>query len=277
MDYTNEIGINTDPIKTKDNVVVINNDKKKAKKLKLKKAPKSKINLKPTEEQKWRDYQTYIVPQIAKYDVENPDNDIVKAIKKAFGEDNKETLNNNVLPTFTYENDIVKNKIRNELFDTEQKLAPEKSLKTLQGIFKRNKALKEKEDLFNQLGINPSFENLNKLGKSASNMKQIEKQLKSENAVKTIQNKFRQNRQEKKAEKKAEILQNQKLEKGISAVKAIQNKFRETKNRASEINLNEDINNLMKNYTKVKAQKIHKRMLHKIFKMLLGHIKQEEN
>ena len=86
-------------------------------------------------------------------------------------------------------------------------------------------------------------------------MKQIEKQLKSENAVKTIQNKFRQNRQEKKTEKKAEILQNQKLEKGISAVKAIQNKFRENKNKVTEINLNEDINNLMKNYTKVKAQK----------------------
>ena len=112
---------NNNSVKDKKNIVIINNDKKK-KKLLLKKRPKSRINLEPTLEQKWRQYQTYTVPQLAKYDVEKPDNDLVKAIKKAFGEDNKETLNNTVNTTFTYENDIVKNKIRNDLFDTEERL-----------------------------------------------------------------------------------------------------------------------------------------------------------
>lgn len=106
-------------------VVVVNNnkkDKKEAKKRTVKelktaipiKLRKSKYE--PTEEQKLRIYKNYIQPQLIDNDTKDPNNDLVQSLKDVFGRDNKEKLNQ-PLPTFTYENESVRQRLANELFE----------------------------------------------------------------------------------------------------------------------------------------------------------------
>ena len=49
---------------------------------------------------------------------------MVQSLKEAFGNDNKEKLSK-VLPTFTYENEAVRQKLSNELFNNEEEITPE--------------------------------------------------------------------------------------------------------------------------------------------------------
>jgi hypothetical protein len=114
----------------KDPVIVINGEQKKEKKEKpkmkdLRRKIKSKFNFEATEEQKLRMFRNYIVPKLEEYNVENPNNDLLKSIKEAFGKDNKEKLNE-PLPTFSYENDAVRQKMASDLFDTETRLISNK-------------------------------------------------------------------------------------------------------------------------------------------------------
>jgi hypothetical protein len=142
--------------KPKEPVIVINSNSKKEKKEKpnlkeLKnKVPRKlrKSKFEPTEEQKLRMFRNYVVPKLEEFNVENPNNDLVKSIKEAFGKDNKEKLNE-PLPTFSYNNEAVRQKMANDLFDTETKLADNRELvqeqlknsasTKLQSVFKGHK------------------------------------------------------------------------------------------------------------------------------------------
>lgn len=103
--------------------IIINPSKKeKTKKPEKPKVPSKlkKQSKKATPDQEYRMYLNYTKPMLDKYNIENPNNDIVNAIKDAFGQDNKETLIEN--KTFSYENPVVIQQMKNELFDTETRL-----------------------------------------------------------------------------------------------------------------------------------------------------------
>ena len=87
----------TPPKEKKENIVVINNGinekgKNKVKKPRVprKKAPAGAI---PTEKQKYYQYLTYTAPKLYDADIYNTENDLVSALRDAFGGDNKENLN----------------------------------------------------------------------------------------------------------------------------------------------------------------------------------------
>lgn len=114
-----------EPKSKKENpqTIVINQSKKeKTKKPNKPKVPSKlkKQSKKATPDQEYRMYLNYTKPMLDKYNIENPNNDIVNAIKDAFGQDNKETLIENT--TFSYENPVVIQQMKNELFDTETRL-----------------------------------------------------------------------------------------------------------------------------------------------------------
>ena len=117
------------PIETKPNdpVIVINSHQnqveKSIPKIIKNSVPKQlrKSKFTPTEEQKLRIYRTYIQPQLDENNIENQNVDLVQSIKEAFGKDNKEQLNN-TLPTFSYENESVRQQMSRDLFDTETKI-----------------------------------------------------------------------------------------------------------------------------------------------------------
>lgn len=143
--------------KKKDKVIVINNNnnvkppKSKIEKVPKKSAPKGAI---PTEKQKYYQYLTYTQPKLFENDTTGKDNDIVQAIKDAFGQDNKEKLNmTNVETSQNYNQEEVLTKLRNELFDTETRLQSHEELrqemdrKNARDILERFARKKEEEAL----------------------------------------------------------------------------------------------------------------------------------
>ena len=117
-------------------VVIVNNDKKDKKEAKkrtvkeLKTAIPRKLRkskYEQTEEQKLRIYKNYIQPQLIDNNTNDPNNDLVQSLKDVFGKDNKEKLNK-PLPTFTYENEALRQKLANDLFDTETSLEQGRNL-----------------------------------------------------------------------------------------------------------------------------------------------------
>ena len=108
----------------KNPITIINNDKKKKEKKSksLKELKKSipkrlrKPKYELTEEQKLRVFKNYIQPKLTDNNTNDPNNDLVQSLKDAFGKDNKEKLNE-VLPTFSYQNDLVDNQLLNNKED----------------------------------------------------------------------------------------------------------------------------------------------------------------
>ena len=117
----------TPPKEKKENIVVINNginekEKNKVKKPRVprKKAPAGAI---PTEKQKYYQYLTYTAPKLYDADIYNTENDLVSAIRDAFGGDNKENLNLSKVDTGgNFNQQEVEARLRKEIFDTQTRL-----------------------------------------------------------------------------------------------------------------------------------------------------------
>jgi hypothetical protein len=149
-------------------VVVVNNDKKdkkEAKKRTVKKLktaiPKKlrKSKYEQTEEQKLRIYKNYIQPQLVDNDTNDPNNDLVQSLKDVFGKDNKEELNK-PLPSFTYENEAVRQKLADELFSVENENKRNDAALTIQkGLKAPLQKRKQRKELFD-LVSNTSYKNL---------------------------------------------------------------------------------------------------------------------
>jgi len=134
----------------KEQVVVVNNDKKKKKENKttvkqLKNAIPKKLRTskyEQTGDQQMRVYKNYIQPQLVENNTNDPNNDLVQSLKDVFGKDNKEELNQ-PLPSFTYENETVRQKLSNELFSVENEIKNE--IKKNEETINYKKGLKRKE------------------------------------------------------------------------------------------------------------------------------------
>lgn len=139
-------------------VVVVNNDKKDKKEAKkrtvkeLKTAIPRKLRkskYEQTEEQKLRIYKNYIQPQLIDNDTNDPNNDLVQSLKDVFGKDNKEKLNQ-PLPTFTYENEAVRQKLANDLFEATTDERQNEAATTIQrGLKEPLKKRKQRKELLN--------------------------------------------------------------------------------------------------------------------------------
>ena len=122
----------TPPKEKKENIVVINNginekEKNKVKKPRVprKKAPAGAI---PTEKQKYYQYLTYTAPKLYDADIYNTENDLVSAIRDAFGGDNKENLNLSKVDTGgNFNQQEVEARLRKEIFDTQTRKRNERS------------------------------------------------------------------------------------------------------------------------------------------------------
>jgi hypothetical protein len=115
----------TDEIKNPQVIVINTNPSKTEKKIrKIETIKKIKISKKqePSELLKYYNYLSYEQPKLLQKLYENKDNDLVSGIKKAFGEDNKETLSSKV-NTVGYDDPISVERLRNELFDANAKIA----------------------------------------------------------------------------------------------------------------------------------------------------------
>ncbi len=79
----------------------------------------------------------------------DPNNDLVQSLKDVFGKDNKEELNQ-PLPSFTYENEAVRQKLANELFPIEKENKINEALLTITKGFKEPiKKRRERKELLN--------------------------------------------------------------------------------------------------------------------------------
>lgn len=114
-----------DAKKTPQVIVINTNPDKLEKKIrKIEKIKKFKIGKKeqPSELLKYYNYLTYEQPKLLEKIYERKDNDLVSGIKKAFGEDNKENLSTKV-NTSGFDDPINRERLRNELFGAEEKIA----------------------------------------------------------------------------------------------------------------------------------------------------------
>ena len=146
-------------------LIMIKKDKKKAKKRTVKelktaiprKLRKSKYE--QTEEQKLRIYKNYIQPQLVDNDTNDPNNDLVQSLKDVFGKDNKEELNQ-PLPSFTYENEAVRQKLANDLFAVEDENKRNEAALTIQKGLKEPLQKRKKRKELLDLVSNTSYKNL---------------------------------------------------------------------------------------------------------------------
>jgi len=110
-------------------IVVINaNPEKTEKKIrKIEQIKKFKISKRqePSELLKYYNYLSYEQPELLAKIYERKDNDLVSGLKTAFGQDNKETLSSKV-NTSGFEDPINVERLRNELFDAEEKIAEDR-------------------------------------------------------------------------------------------------------------------------------------------------------
>lgn len=128
------------------NPIIIGSIDEKKKPIINKRIPKI-INLRPTEEQKYRQYLTYIKPQLDNMNIENPNKNIINAIKEAYSVDNsKEDLTNIQLPSYKYRNDAVLNDVEKYEKNNDNNLRNDEILQYI-----ANKQIKNKAERKNKI------------------------------------------------------------------------------------------------------------------------------
>ena len=108
----------TEQLEEPNNIIVIPNTDKKVKKKKAIEKPDNIKGAIPTEKLKYYQYLTFTAPRLYNKDIYNKENDLVAAIREAFGKDNKENLSNKSdVKSGGFEDAAVIQKLQNDLFN----------------------------------------------------------------------------------------------------------------------------------------------------------------
>ena len=111
----------TEQLEEPNNIIVIPNTDKKVKKKKAIEKPDNIKGAIPTEKLKYYQYLTFTAPRLYSKDIYNKENDLVAAIREAFGKDNKENLSNKSdVKSGGFEDAAVIQKLQNDLFNEDE-------------------------------------------------------------------------------------------------------------------------------------------------------------
>jgi hypothetical protein len=111
----------TEQLEEPNNIIVIPNTDKKVKKKKAIEKPDNIKGAIPTEKLKYYQYLTFTAPRLYSKDIYNKENDLVAAIREAFGKDNKENLSNKSdVKSGGFEDAAVIQKLQNDLFNEQE-------------------------------------------------------------------------------------------------------------------------------------------------------------
>ena len=111
----------TEHLEGPNNIIVIHNTDKKVKKKKAIEKPDNIKGAIPTEKLKYYQYLTFTAPRLYSKDIYNKENDLVAAIREAFGKDNKENLSNKSdVKSGGFEDAAVIQKLQNDLFNEQE-------------------------------------------------------------------------------------------------------------------------------------------------------------
>jgi hypothetical protein len=113
-----QILTSTEQLEEPNNIIVIPNTDKKVKKKKAIDKPDNIKGAIPTEKLKYYQYLTFTAPRLYNKDIYNKENDLVAAIREAFGKDNKENLSNKSdVKSAGFEDSAIIQKLQNDLFN----------------------------------------------------------------------------------------------------------------------------------------------------------------